>query len=213
MLNNSSQPLFYFDEEIKDNKLLLILPNGEKKANISLSEAIKIAKGLKMNVVLVVPGKDNNLAVARVVDKGKFLFEYKKKMKEKNKSSSSNKSKELTIRTQVQDNDLKRFANNVTEWIKDKNYVSMKINGKDDLMNISRNAIKDIPKKLKLNDPVQYNKERNRILSTFESQLENMAKATYDKFLSYLDLSIIKISSPFKKTNNTTFTASFSPIN
>jgi translation initiation factor IF-3 len=109
---------YKFDHDIRENTLFLIDDDGTKHNDISLDDAIKLAESKKKNIVLIVPSNENKSAIARVVDKGKFLFEAKKKEKEKNRQVQSTKVKEITVRPQIGDNDLLRFANNSIEWFK-----------------------------------------------------------------------------------------------
>jgi translation initiation factor IF-3 len=106
---------YLFDESIKEKNLFLIDADGVKHESISLANAIELAKSKQMNVVLIVPAKEDKLAIARVVNKGKFLFEAKKKEKEKAKAVQSIKIKEITVRPLIGDNDLLRFANNTMD--------------------------------------------------------------------------------------------------
>jgi translation initiation factor IF-3 len=106
---------YLFDENIKENNLFVIDSDGTKYEKISLQHAIEIAKAKQMNVVLIVSGKEDKLAIARIVNKGKFLFEAKKKEKEKAKAVQSVKIKEITVRPLIGDNDLLRFANNTVD--------------------------------------------------------------------------------------------------
>jgi translation initiation factor IF-3 len=106
---------YKFDDNISERHLFLIDSDGTKHTDISLADAIKLASSKKMNVVLIVPSNGDKQAIARVVDKGKFLFEAKKKDKEKKKLAQSSKVKEITVRPQIGDNDLLRFANNAID--------------------------------------------------------------------------------------------------
>ncbi|GMO16094.1 MAG: hypothetical protein Ta2E_07260 [Mycoplasmoidaceae bacterium] len=132
---------YLFDNDIKESNVFLIEDNGIKHEKIKIADAIKIADDKKMNVVLIVPSKDGKIGIARIVNKGKFLFDAKKKEKEKIRAIKTVKIKEITVRPVIGDNDLLRYANNTKEWFKDgcqvkfKVKASGKLTGRVDLVN------------------------------------------------------------------------------
>jgi translation initiation factor IF-3 len=106
---------YIFDDEILDKKLFLIDSDGTKHPSINTNDAIKLANEKKMSVVIVAPAKENSLAIAKVINKGKFLFDIKKKEKEKKKLMINVKEKEITIKPKIGENDLIRFINNTID--------------------------------------------------------------------------------------------------
>jgi translation initiation factor IF-3 len=106
---------YIFDDKIKDQFVFLIDNDGTKHPKISVKEALEIAESKKLSVVIKVPASEERLAIAMIVDKGKFLFDIKKKEKEKAKLVQSTKVKEITVKPRIGDNDLARFAKNTID--------------------------------------------------------------------------------------------------
>ncbi|MDR0753018.1 MAG: translation initiation factor IF-3 [Mycoplasmataceae bacterium] len=201
---------YIFDNDIKDDKIFLIDEDGTKFPNIELSQALKIAKDKKKNIVLIVPAKEKSLSICRVVDKQKFLFEAKKKEKEKQKNLNSvQKLKEVSIRSKIGKADLERYIKNTISWVENNNQVKIKIDAKNDISEISREEIKQISRKL---DKDEFNKKRLEILNNNSHLIDNIVQKLYEKIISGLSEKV-KITQPLKRVNNTTFITIFSPLN
>jgi translation initiation factor IF-3 len=96
------------NEKITDDKLLVIDENGIKLGIMNKMAAVNLAKERGYDLVLFVPAeKTGNVAIAKIVDYGKFTYEQKMKEKLSRKNQSVIKIKEVKVRPQISDHDLK----------------------------------------------------------------------------------------------------------
>jgi len=203
MLNDNIK--FIFDEEINSPYVFLI--DGEvKHPKISLSEAIAIAKNKKMNVVQIVEGKNGSLPIARVVDKGKYVYDFKKKQKEKVKQHDKTiRTKEIKVKPSIHDNDLARYAKHTIEWAKSNCQVVFKIDLRDDSRRMFSMELRKLGRRLKDEEKEAFKKEMN---AKNDVLLEEMAHKVYDRFIILL-ASKVKVIQPLKKSNALMFTSLF----
>jgi len=203
MLNDNIK--FIFDEEINSPYVFLI--DGETKhPKISLVEAIALAKSKKMNVVQIVEGKNGGLPITRVVDKGKYIYDFKKKQKEKTKQLDKTiRTKEIKVKPSIHDNDLVRYAKHTIEWIKDNCQVVFKVDLRDDSRKMFTTELRKLGRRLKDEEKEAFKKEIN---SKNDVLLEDMAHKVYDRFISLL-AGKVKAIQPLKKSNSLMFTSLF----
>jgi translation initiation factor IF-3 len=96
------------NERIQEAKLLIIDENGNKLGAMNKMDAVHLAKERGYDLVLFVPSsKTGGLAIAKIVDYGKFAYEQKMKEKQSRRSQSVIKVKEVKVRPQISDHDLK----------------------------------------------------------------------------------------------------------
>jgi translation initiation factor IF-3 len=96
------------NEKIQDAKLLVIDENGNKLGAMNKLDAVHLARERGYDLVLFVPAnKTGGLAIAKIVDYGKFTYEQKMKEKQSRKNQSVIKVKEVKVRPQISDHDLK----------------------------------------------------------------------------------------------------------
>jgi len=120
--------------DIKEPKLLVIytLKNtkGEvetKKEMLETTKALELSRKLKLDLVLITPSNGKNMAVAKILDYKKFVYDSKKNDKN-SKQSGSGKLKELKITPHITDHDIEWRSKQIADWIKNGNQVKLKIN-------------------------------------------------------------------------------------
>jgi translation initiation factor IF-3 len=93
------------NENIKFPKVLVIDNNGKNLGPTKTSDAIKIAKEAKLDLILInTPKNEDQLPITKIGDYGKYLYEQKAKIK--NSKQKVLKNKEITVRPQVGTHDL-----------------------------------------------------------------------------------------------------------
>ena len=98
------------NEDIKSSQVLLILNDGEKYGETSLSNAIRIAKEKGMDLVQVSSGED--VPVCKVEDYGKIKYRQSKK-----KKPNTIKVKTVKVNTVADDNDLERKLDRIADFL------------------------------------------------------------------------------------------------
>lgn len=116
------------NEKIHDARLLVIDENGNKLGAMNKMDAVHLAQERGYDLVLFVPAsKTGSLAIAKIVDYGKFTYEQKMKEKQSRKNQSVIKIKEVKVRPQISDHDLKWRANQAIDWLNDNAQIKFKI--------------------------------------------------------------------------------------
>jgi translation initiation factor IF-3 len=96
------------NEKIPDAKLLVIDENGSKLGVMNKMDAVRLAQERGFDLVLFVPAnKTGGVAIAKIVDYGKFAYEQKMKEKQSRKNQNVIRVKEVKVRPQISDHDLK----------------------------------------------------------------------------------------------------------
>ncbi|WEK82878.1 MAG: translation initiation factor IF-3 [Mycoplasma sp.] len=115
------------NDQITEQKLLVIDKDGNKLGILSRDEALNKAYDQDLDLVLIAFANHDKPAIAKIVDYGKMLYEEKTKQRESRKKQNVTKVKEIKVRPQVGDNDLKWMAKNAISWLEDGNQVKFKI--------------------------------------------------------------------------------------
>jgi translation initiation factor IF-3 len=96
------------NEKIRDNRLMVIDEEGNKLGVLERNQAINLAKERGYDLVLFVPAeKTGSLALAKITDYSKFLYNEKMKEKLTRKNQTVIKVKEVKVRPQIGEHDLK----------------------------------------------------------------------------------------------------------
>lgn len=111
------------NENIREKEIRL-LSDDESKI-ISTSEALKIAEGLELDLVMISPTAKP--PVCRIMDYNKFLYEQAKKQKEAKKNQKIVEIKEIRLSATIEDHDIEIKANNAKRFLKDENKVKVSI--------------------------------------------------------------------------------------
>lgn len=107
------------NHRIKSDKVYCIDQSGTNLGVIPLSQAIKIANSVSLDVVQV--SKSNGYPLCKILDSGKYKYEMGKKEKDRlrQQRESSIKVKEIRFRLATSANDLRIKANKARELIQD----------------------------------------------------------------------------------------------
>ena len=92
--------------------MLLIDHNGENLGVINTSDALKMAKDKKLDLVLVSPRNDA-APVAKIMDHGKLQYQQSKRQKQTSRPSV----KEVKFRPNIGESDYELRINRATQWL------------------------------------------------------------------------------------------------
>lgn len=109
------------NEEIKSERTLLV--DASETREMSTDEAISIARSDEMDLVQV--SSKGNIAICKIMDYNKFLYEQKKKEKSNNKVKQE--TKEIRLSDTIAENDIKTKAKNVSRMLHDGDKVRVVI--------------------------------------------------------------------------------------
>jgi translation initiation factor IF-3 len=92
--------------------VLLIDQNGENLGVIDTSDALKMAKDKKLDLVVVSP-RDDGAPVAKIMDHGKLQYQQSKRQKQTSRPSV----KEVKFRPNIGESDYALRINRATKWL------------------------------------------------------------------------------------------------
>lgn len=92
------------NHEIKNPKVFVIAADGNKVGELATREAIEMAK--RENKDLVIIGMNKGMPTAKIVEKGKYLYEQKKREKDRKKKSKAMEVKEVRLSPNIAQQDL-----------------------------------------------------------------------------------------------------------
>lgn len=121
----------FINGQIRADKVQVIDENNQKLGVMSLDDAIDIAAGKKLDLVLVAP--NNNPKVCKIMNYGKYKFEQAKKEKEARKKQKSFEVKEIRITPNIDKHDFEFKMKNAEKFLKDGNKVriTLKFRGRE----------------------------------------------------------------------------------
>jgi translation initiation factor IF-3 len=103
------------NERIKFPEIRLIDAEGEQVGVLSLDDALKIAKNIGLDLVLV---SDKSVPpVCRIVDYGKYKFTQEKKAKEAKKKQHNASLKEVKMRYKIEEHDYRVRLNQALRFL------------------------------------------------------------------------------------------------
>lgn len=116
---------YFINDEINRNEILLVLENETLK--LTKNEALE--KAAESNLDLVCMQTKGNLAVCKLMNFNKFIFEKKKKDKELAKKQAKNETRKHTVQLSptIGDSDIKYRAKKAREWLLSKDVVNIEI--------------------------------------------------------------------------------------
>jgi len=149
----SKRPITPVNEKIKADKVLLIHTDGQKKGLVSISDALKEAKSVSLDLVQVsASGADP--VVCKLLDYGKYLFDKKKNYAASKGKVKKNTAKEIKFRPSTDVGDYNIKFNKIKSFILDgvKTKISVRFRGREilnsnlglDLLNRLKDELKDI---------------------------------------------------------------------
>ncbi|BAN02379.1 translation initiation factor IF-3 [Ilumatobacter coccineus] len=103
------------NDRIRSREVRLIGPSGDQLGIKPVPEALRMARGLDLDLVEVAPGA--NPPVCRIMDYGKFKYEEDQKAKEARKKSTNVSVKEVKYRPKIGKGDFDTKTRNVVRFI------------------------------------------------------------------------------------------------
>lgn len=108
------------NNQIKANKINLVLPDGTLNEGISLIQALKIAEQEGLDVVEVSKNKKTGVSVCKVLDYGKMKYQQNKKKKEQ---KQINHTKEIKYSFNIDVHDLNVKHKKISKFLSKHYYV------------------------------------------------------------------------------------------
>ena len=93
----------------------MIGPDGENLGEVSIQEALKVAREAELDLVEVAPGADP--PVCRVMDFGKFLYEKTKREREARKAQTKIEIKEIQLRPKTNEHHRAFKVRDARRWL------------------------------------------------------------------------------------------------
>ncbi len=90
-----------------------------------LKEALKIARGISLDLVMV--SKDSDTPVCRIMDYGKFRYEQNKKLQEAKRKQVVIHTKEIKFRPNTDEHDYLFKLKNIISFLRDGNKVKLTV--------------------------------------------------------------------------------------
>ena len=120
------------NNKIKAEQVLLIYSDGEKRATLSLSDALDEAKNTSLDLVQVSPS-DANPVVCKLLDYGKYLFDKKKNISSTKVKVKKNTTKEIKFRPSTDIGDYNIKLNKIKSFILEgvKTKISVRFRGRE----------------------------------------------------------------------------------
>jgi translation initiation factor IF-3 len=113
------------NEDITAPRVLLIMHTGEQKGELSIQEALEIARKEELDLVEVAP--EANPPVCRLQDYKKLLYEVKRRAKESKKKAKAQELKECKMRITIDPHDRSIKLRKVREFLEEGDKVKFTI--------------------------------------------------------------------------------------
>jgi translation initiation factor IF-3 len=109
------------NRQIKEKEVQVIGEDGEKIGVLPLDEAISIAEGKNLDLVLVAPNAKP--VVCKIMNYGKYKFEQAKKEKESRKNQKAVEMKEVRVSSNIGEHDFNFKSKNARGFLEAGNKV------------------------------------------------------------------------------------------
>ncbi len=113
----SNQPLM--NEKIRFDSLQVIGADGENKGVMPRDEALKLARSVHLDLVIIADQGSFGVPVAKVMDFGKALYAKKKQLADTKKNQKVIQIKELKFQPKIADHDFVTKMNQGVQFLKD----------------------------------------------------------------------------------------------
>ncbi|UFX82862.1 translation initiation factor IF-3 [Candidatus Absconditicoccus praedator] len=104
---------------IRANNIMLISEDGEKLGVFKKDDAIKKAEEEEKDVIQIGFNSKDNVAVAKLMEFGKFMYQKKKEDAEKRKAQKGKQMKEVKFSYNIGDNDLEMKKEKIEKFLRD----------------------------------------------------------------------------------------------
>jgi len=117
--DRSRQQRIWINEEIRAPYVLAVDEEGNKLGKMPLKKAIELAQEEDKDVVQLGYNEKERVAIVKIIEYGKFLYQQKKQAKEKKKNQKNKGLKEITFGYGIAPNDLQIKLNKAKEFLQD----------------------------------------------------------------------------------------------
>lgn len=119
------------NRDIRAKEILIITEDGRRIGPLSKHAALEMAENANLDLLQV--GQQDNVAIAKIVDYGKYKYEQQKKAKEAKKNQIETQNKEIRLTVKIGEHDLDTKARKAREFILagDRVKVSLKFKGRE----------------------------------------------------------------------------------
>jgi translation initiation factor IF-3 len=107
---------YQVNEKIKERSMIVIDKDGHNLGELSKQAALDIAEQAELDLVIV--GKKDSTAIAKVIDFGKFLYAKKKQLSLAKKKQKVVQIKEVKMRPNIGEQDYKTKMRRAFEFLK-----------------------------------------------------------------------------------------------
>ena len=111
------------NEQIKDKEVRLIGQDGEQLGIMPTREAMKLAQEAELDLVKIAPGAKP--PVCKIIDYGKYRYEFIRKEKEAKKKQKTVEIKDIRLSPNIETNDLNTKINAAKKFISKGNKVKI----------------------------------------------------------------------------------------
>lgn len=105
------------NDEIKAHKIMLIDEDGKRSSVVPRAKAVQMAEEAWMDLVQIAYDPEEQVATAKIVDYGKYMYDKQKDESEKKKSQTHKWQKELKFGYNIWDNDLELKIKKAAEFL------------------------------------------------------------------------------------------------
>lgn len=125
---------YLVNEQIRDPQVMVISSSGENLGVLNTKEAIMLADREGLDLVQV--GQKDELAITKIMNFGKFLYEKKKQLSESKKKQKVVQIKEIKLRPNIGDQDYLTKLNQMVKFLQEgkKVKVSLQFRGRELMM-------------------------------------------------------------------------------
>ena len=129
--NRSNIKQDFVNKEIRLRQVIIVGEDGSRQGPMNKFEAIQLAEEAGMDLLQV--GVQDNIAITKILDYGKFKYEQKKKQQELKKNQAKVENKEIRLTVGIGDHDLDTKARKAKEFLEagDRVKISLKFKGRE----------------------------------------------------------------------------------
>lgn len=110
---------YTINEKIRALELQLITHDGQNVGVVSREDALRFAKEVGLDLVLIADAGKDGVPIARVMDLGKILYEKKKKQNEAKKNQKVIQIKEIKMRPKIGLHDFQTKLKQMIEFLEE----------------------------------------------------------------------------------------------
>ncbi len=120
---NEGAPSQLINERIRFDKMQVISYDGKNLGIITRDEALRIARSVDLDVVLLAEEGSEGVPLAKIMDFGKALYAKKKQQAEAKKSQKVIQVKEIKMRPKIGEHDFMTKVNQAIDFLKEGKHV------------------------------------------------------------------------------------------